>query len=56
MLTTIVADGTDYNVYSPMSQVHWPTGVASRGVLAAVGFIGNGSPRTGGSTPALTST
>jgi hypothetical protein len=53
MFTTIVADGTDYNVYSPISRVYRPAGVASRGALVPAG---NGSPRTGGSAPALTST
>jgi hypothetical protein len=52
MLTTIVANDTDYNVYSPMSRVYRPAGIASRGALVPAD---NGSPRTGGSTPALTS-
>jgi hypothetical protein len=56
MLTTIVADDTDYNVYSPMSRVYRPAGFASRGILVVVELVDNGSPRTGGSTPALTST
>jgi hypothetical protein len=56
MLTTIVADDTDYNVYSPITRVYKPTGVASRGALVAMERVDTGSPRTGGSTPALTST
>jgi len=56
MLTTIVADDTDYNVYSPISRVYRPAVVASRGALFVVEPADNGSPRTGGSTPALTST
>jgi hypothetical protein len=54
MLTTIVTDGTDYNVYSPISRVYMPATVASRGALSVVEPVDNGSPRTGGS--ALTST
>jgi len=56
MLTTIVADGTDYNVHSPMSRFHKPTGVSLREAMVAVNYDGNGTPRTGGSAPALTST
>jgi hypothetical protein len=52
MLTTIVADDTDYNGYSPINRVYRPAGVVSRGALVPAD---NGSPRTGGSTPALTS-
>jgi hypothetical protein len=56
MLTTIVADDTDYNVYSPISRVYRPAEVASAGALFVVEPADNGLPRTGGSTPALTST
>lgn len=40
MLTTIVADDTDYNVYSPISRVCRPAGVASRGALQRTGRSG----------------
>jgi hypothetical protein len=56
MLRTIVTDDTDYNVYSPIIRVYRPAGVASRGALVVVELVYNGSPRIGGSTPALTST
>ena len=56
MLTTIVADCTDYNVYPPMIGVYRPAGVGSPGAPVVVELVDNGSPRTGGSTPVLTST